>query len=124
MSQSNEKSLVKVLLPEGLLEYFEVKTVDISTGVVNIYLEELNVIPAEFAGQKLTSKGFFEEIKVQDFPIRGKSAFLFIKRRRWLNETNGETVYRNWELVAKGTRLTKDFAAFLKVIHQYQSGQL
>lgn len=124
MLHSNEKYLVKFLLPEGLLDYFEVKKVDISNDVVNIYLEELNTVPAEFSGNKLTSKGFFEEIKVQDFPIRGKASFLYIKRRRWLNEHTGDIVYRNWELVAKGTRLTKDFAAFLKVIHRYQSSQL
>ena len=124
MSHSNERSLVKFLLPEGLLDYFEVKKVDTSGDIVNIYLEELNILPTEFASHKLSSKGFFEEIKVQDFPIRGKASFLYIKRRRWLNESTGDTVYRNWELVAKGTRLTKDFAAFLKVIHRYQSSQL
>jgi hypothetical protein len=124
MTHANEKSLVKFLLPEGLLDYFEVKKVDTSGDVINIHLEELNLLPAEFSGQKLTSKGFFEEIKVQDFPIRGKASFLYIKRRRWLNESTGDTVYRNWELVAKGTRLTKDFAAFLKVIHRYQGGKL
>ena len=124
MSQANEKSLIKLLLPEGILDYFDVKHVSTTDGVINIYLEELNSIPAEFQGHKLTSKGFFEEIKVQDFPIRGKTSYLYIKRRRWLNESTGDTVYRDWELVAKGTRLTKDFAAFLKVIHRYQSSQL
>lgn len=124
MSQANEKSLIKLLLPEGILDYFDVKHVSTADGVINIYLEELNSIPAEFQGHKLTSKGFFEEIKVQDFPIRGKTSYLYIKRRRWLNESTGDTVYRDWELVAKGTRLTKDFAAFLKVIHRYQSSQL
>lgn len=124
MSQANEKSLIKLLLPEGILDYFEVNQVNTVEGVINIYLEELNSIPKEFQGHKLTSKGFFEEIKVQDFPIRGKASYLYIKRRRWLDETTGNTVYRDWELVAKGTRLTKDFAAFLKVIHRYQSSQL
>ena len=124
MSQANEKSLIKLLLPEGILDYFEVNQVNTVEGVINIYLEELNSIPKEFQGHKLTSKGFFEEIKVQDFPIRGKASYLYIKRRRWLDEITGNTVYRDWELVAKGTRLTKDFAAFLKVIHRYQSSQL
>ncbi len=34
----------------------------------------------------------------------------------------GKIYQRNWELVAQGTRMTKEFAAFLKVIHRYQTG--
>ena len=124
MSHSNERTLLKYLLPEGLLDYFELSKVDLINDVFNIHLHEINQVPMEYSKDKLSSKGFFEEIKIQDFPIRGKAAFLYVKRRRWLNETTGETVYRNWEMVAKGTRLTKDFAAFLKVIHGYQSGKL
>ena len=33
----------------------------------------------------LHSKGFFPEIEVQDFPIRGKAVYLRVKRRRWEN---------------------------------------
>jgi hypothetical protein len=120
MSNSTEQVLIKFLLPEGILDYFMVTKVDPFNGVINIHLEELNIPPIEFKDHKLTSKGFFDEIKVQDFPIRGKAAYLFIKRRRWLDETTGLTVNRNWELLAKGTRLTKDFATFLKVINRYQ----
>lgn len=116
--------LLKYLLPEGLLDYFEITKVDLTDNVFSISLSELNIIPLEYASDKLISKGFYEEIKVQDFPIRGKAAFLYLKRRRWTNETTGKIVYRNWELVAKGTRLTNDFAAFLKVLHRYKSRQL
>jgi transposase len=71
----------------------------------------------------LLPKVFFEEIKVQDFPIRGKGVYLFIRRRRWVDK-EGKIYQRNWELVAQGTRMTKEFAAFLKVIHRYQTGKL
>jgi len=30
------------------------------------------------------------------------------------NESSGKLVYRDWDLVAKGTRLTSEFASFLK----------
>jgi hypothetical protein len=45
-----------------------------------------NSIPKEHRQNKLSSKGFFDEITVQDFPIRGHQVYLHIKRRRWLNE--------------------------------------
>lgn len=85
-------------------------------GQYEIYLEEKNIPPTQFSKDKLTSKGFYEEVTVQDFPLRGKACFLKVKRRRWLNETTGQTVSRDWDLVAKGTRMTGEFAAFLKGI--------
>jgi len=73
-------------------------------------------MPQEYLNNKLTSKGFFEEVTIQDFPLRGYKVFLHVKRRRWLNEDTGQVVFRNWDVIAKGTRITKDFAAFLKEI--------
>ncbi|WP_449441411.1 ISAon1 family transposase N-terminal region protein [Sphingobacterium cavernae] len=48
--------------------------------------------------------------------MRGQQVYLHVKRRRWLNQDTGKVVYRDWNLVAKGTRVTSDFAAFLKGI--------
>jgi len=122
--EKQSEELLGLLLPTGLLEYFSVKKVLRLDEEIQIYLEEQNVIPDEYVHDKVISKGFYEEIKVQDFPIRGKAVYLFIKRRRWLNESTGEIVFRNWELVAKGTRITQEFASFLKVISGYQAGNL
>ncbi|POR14058.1 transposase, partial [Flavobacterium columnare] len=55
----------------------------------------------------------------QDFPIRGHKVYLHITRRRWLNEDTRQVVFRNWDLVANGTRRTKEFAAFLKEINRF-----
>jgi hypothetical protein len=107
-----------MILPESISEYFELITLnkDDQKEVMDLYLQEINTIPVEFSTARLTSKGFFEEVTIQDFPIRGYKVFLHVKRRRWLNEDTGQVVYRNWDVIAKGTRITKDFAAFLKEI--------
>ncbi|MDT0688148.1 ISAon1 family transposase N-terminal region protein, partial [Autumnicola psychrophila] len=63
--------------------------------------------------------GFHKEITIQDFPVRGKKVFLHIKRRRWLNKQSKQVIQRDWNLVAQGTRMTVEFAAFLKVLSQY-----
>ncbi|WP_052305764.1 ISAon1 family transposase N-terminal region protein [Pseudopedobacter saltans] len=76
----------------------------------------MNVIPDEYQHNKLISKDFFDLVTLQDFPIRGQQVYLHVKRRRWLNQDTDKVVYRNWELVAKGTRITQDFATFLKGI--------
>ncbi len=38
---------------------------------------------------------------------------------RWLNLETNKVIYRNWTLVEKGTRMTEEFAAFLKEINRY-----
>lgn len=111
--------LLKLLLPEYLVDYFEVITYEKQGEQLHLYFEEKNEFPQEYSGHKLTSKGFFDEIVVQDFPIRGQHAFLHIKRRRWLNHNTNIVVSRNWDLVAKGTRMTAEFAAFLKEISRF-----
>ncbi len=41
---------------------------------------------------------------------------MHVKRRRWMNHTQGKVVTRNWELVAKGTQISSEFASFLKAM--------
>ena len=111
-------ALLKMILPESICEYFELTKLnkDDQKEVMDLYLQEINKIPQEYSNHKLTSKGFFDEVTIQDFPLRGYKVFLHVKRRRWLNEDTGQVVFRNWDVIAKGTRITKDFAAFLKEI--------
>jgi hypothetical protein len=123
--QNQDYNLATVVLPTGILEFFDLSKIFQTDESFHFYLEEKNNIPQEYINQQLTSKGFFEEIKVQDFPIRGKAVFLFIRRRRWRwVDKQGIIVFRDWELVAKGTRITKEFAAFLKVASRYEAGKL
>jgi hypothetical protein len=82
------------------------------------YLKEINSIPKEYRVKKLSSKRFFDQISVQYFPIRGHKAYLYITRRRWLNEETGKVVFRDWNLVEDGTRVTQEFASFLKEINR------
>ncbi|WP_343329009.1 ISAon1 family transposase N-terminal region protein [Polaribacter staleyi] len=110
--------LTKLLLPEILVDYFKLTKHEVKNGELHFYFTELNTIPEEFKPLKLSSKGFFPEATVQDFPIRGKNVFLHVIRRRWVEENSKKVVTRNWQLVAKGTRITSEFAAFLKDISQ------
>ena len=110
------KALLPLIIPEGVSDYFELSGHKKDTTGIHIYLEEINSVPVEYQSNKLLSKGFFDEVILQDFPMRGHEVYLHIKRRRWLNSDTGKVVYRDWNTVAKGTRITSDFAAFLKAI--------
>ncbi len=109
----------ELLLPNGVLEYFEILKVDQTNTDTSIFLQEKNLIPEEFIGRRLVSKGFYEDSKVQDFPLRGKAVYLIVRRRRWIDKDTGDIVFRDWELVAKGTRMTLEFATFLKGISRH-----
>lgn len=110
--------LLKFMLPDFLLDNFEIISALNSEQNLHLYFEEKSKPPKEFDSLELVSKGFLDEITIQDFPLRGKFVFLHIKRRRWTNKTNAEIVKRDWQLVAKGTRMTQEFAAFLKEINR------
>ena len=124
MQENEGLEIAELILPNGILEYFDITKVKQSPTEIDIFLAEKNLPPEEYVHTKLTSKGFFDEIKVRDFPIRGKVVYLLIKRRRWLDESTGNPVFRDWEMVAKGTRMTNEFATFLKGIARYQTGKL
>jgi len=116
---SQEQELLKLLLPEYLVAYFDFIKFEEKEGLLYLYFEEKSSIPEEFSSLALQSKGFHEEITVDDFPLRGKAVKLNIKRRRWTDVKSGSIVQRDWNLIAKGTRMTQDFAEFLKKISRY-----
>lgn len=94
----------RLLLPEGTLDYFTISDVKESSTEIVIYLEEKNEAPQEYSESKVESKGFYDPIVVQDFPIRGKKVYLNIRRRRWVLKDENRYVSRNWKLVAQGSQ--------------------
>jgi len=115
--QESYLGLVRLLLPEGILDYFELSKIVEAIPGLHIYLEEKNLPPTQYKDQKLESKGFLPEIYIQDFPIRNQRVTLCIKRRRWDVKGTGEIVSRDWNVVQQGTRMTKEFADFLKGLY-------
>lgn len=111
------ETLVRLILPAGLLDYFEIiNIIQSAKGQLNIHLEEKNLPPVGYEKPQLESKGFLPETAVQDFPIRGHKVALCIKRRRWEVKASGEIITRDWDLVRKGARMTTEFGTFLKGI--------
>jgi hypothetical protein len=93
----------ELLFPKEMVEYFDLTKVEEVEGTLNFHLKELNLAPTGYLAEQLESKGFLPEIRVQDFPIRGKKVYYHILRRRWRVISSGETISRDWALVAKGS---------------------
>ena len=128
MSTDLNQALIEMILPEGILEYFDIVELDkgdsgkyVYDKTLTILLEEKNKIPEEFKHYKYKASGFMEPRLINDYPIRNMLVTLSVKRRRWDVEIDEQTkkVTRDWNVVAQGTRMSAEYAAFLKEISRY-----
>ncbi len=117
--------LAQAVLPGEILNYFEVVSVESTPREMYIGLdekkrEELTENP------HIESKGFMEAVNVTDFPIRDHKVILKIRRRRWMDTRSGSSfsVPIELDIVAKGTRYSKEFGAFLKETYGDIPGEL
>ena len=121
-----ENSILNHFLPAELLSHFAIVSIQEFGAVASkemfyeISLEENNVIPKHYDASNYESKGFYTEVTIQDFPIRGKAVYLLIKRRRWRQKDNPKQIIRNdYSFIAEGSKLTKELADFLKQTGKY-----
>jgi hypothetical protein len=122
------ESLASILLPESILDLFEVTQVSEShtgkldetgteVGIIHIYLDERDLRAKEW--HDLHPNGFTESRSINDFPIRDRKVVLHVRRRRWLDD-DGTSIQLNHEsLTAEGTSYSKEFAGVLKKIFGY-----
>ena len=121
MNENPYMMLAKVILPKEMTEYFDLTKVrtDEYNGEprIHLYLDEKDKAPDDRTD--LSSNGFYEESCMNDFPIREYRTVLHVRRRRW-KDTEGKSVSKDWQMVAKGTRYSKEFATFLKEFLGYR----
>ena len=109
-----DDKLIKLFFPAGLLDYFKVVSCVDGEDEMLFTLEELNLASEGYQLSALQSKGFYDGGRVTDFPLRGKRCINRIRRRKWLVKSDNSVITRDWNIVASGTKLTNEFAAFLK----------
>jgi len=97
MKDEISTTLLELILPQGILDYFEI--VDFDQGAsgqyvydktLTIFLEEKNVIPEQYKPNKYKCSGFMEPRLINDCPIRSMLVTLSVKRRRWDVEIDGQ----------------------------------
>ena len=112
------EQLASLVLPKEILERFvrvkiETDERDIDAMSMTIYLDErMNTSYQE--SEEYESLGFMDAVSVTDFPIRDHKVVLKLRRRRWKNKQTGESFVERISITEKGTRYSKEFAAFLK----------
>lgn len=107
------------------MDYFDVTNFEVLCNIATkeeflvIEFTEKNELPPGFNPSEYESKGFMESKLIQDFPIRGKSVFLRIRRRRWRHKVSKQILKRDLSFIAEGSKFTQELSAFLKEASGY-----
>ena len=109
------QALAQVVLPTEILDYFSITGIAQIATEIHISLDE-RMNKALSNDAQFESKGFMATVNVTDFPIRDHKVVLRIRRRRWTDTRTGKSfsIPIDLDIVAKGTRYSKEFGAFLK----------
>jgi hypothetical protein len=77
-------------------------------------LDEKTEAPAGYEMLSPEPNGFYKRSCIQDFSVRDHRVKLYVRRRRWIEKTNGTSISKDWEVATHSTRHSKEFAAFFK----------
>ena len=108
--------LLRAIIPDVLIDNFDVVNFEKSDSRFDIWLDEKKVqMREDRQNGSVISYGFGEYRSIQDFPIRGRSTYLHVRKRKWLDKESGEIFSYEWELSEYDeTHLNAEFVSFLK----------
>ncbi len=110
------QALARFILPEDILENFDIVDIEQLGEELHIHLDEQLILPTGYSIDTISSNGFTPQSLIHDFPIRDRKVELYIRRRRWRENETGKSISRELTLTSKGTRYTIGFASFLKEV--------
>ena len=122
-SSFDYEMLVRFMLPNGILDYFEITKIEEEITdekdetatvirILHIYLDERDL--REVTWHDLQPNGFTGSRLFNDFPQREHKVLLHVRRRRWLDKDGRNVILESLPLVAEGTCYSVEFADFLK----------
>ena len=110
------EELLRAILPDVLIDNFDIDHYDKTDTRFDIWLDEKKVqLREDKYNNRVIAYGFGEYHVIQDFPIRGRATYLHVRKRKWLDQDTGEIFSYEWDLSEHDrTRLNAEFVAFLK----------
>jgi hypothetical protein len=103
--------VLRFVFPIEVVDFFDITKAENIDNTLYVFFEEKNIPPSN----GLSPNGFYNESIISDFSLRNRKVLLHIKRRRWTDD-KGNSYSNDFQLVASGTRYSKEFAEFLKKI--------
>ena len=97
--------LLRAILPDVLIDNFDIVNFDKSADRFDIYLDEKKVqLKEDKTNPDIISYGFGEYRTIQDYPIRGRATYLHVRKRKWLDKSSNEIFSYDWDLSELGSR--------------------
>lgn len=112
---SIQSHLYSLLVPQEILNSFEITTIEEKEDDLFIYLlEKDSCLPDK--DLDLVHNGYMNPVELNSFPIVGKRCFLRLTRRKWkVRSFDASPSYTNtYDFALEGTKATKLFGSFLK----------
>lgn len=103
-----------------MVEYYEITgyqelcSVHDKLEYIVVDFTERNELPNGYSFDEYETKDFMSSKLIQDFPIRGKSVYLRIRKRRWRHKETGTIIKRDYSFIAEGSKFTSELSDFLK----------
>jgi hypothetical protein len=106
---------LKLIIPEDILSCFELTKIKEFKERIELTLtEKQELIPPSLLNKQAVLNGYWNPLELQTFPLKGKSCYLKLLRRKW-KEPGGVKSYGNsYQFDTEGTKATREFGAFLK----------
>ena len=109
------KTLLGFVASQVITDHFELVSIKECKDHLILEFEEfVELVPPELSGREINLCGFTNKIELHTFPQKGKSCYLYIKRRKWEDRSTGKTYSNNYDLHQEGMKATDELGAFLK----------
>ena len=108
--------VLRTVFPEVITDNFEFTDYIEQADRLEYWLDEREYMSREdYKKGTVRPYGFTDYKTIQDFPIRGRSVYLHVRRRKWIDRSTGEIFTYDFDgLTESGTKLSPEFVAFLK----------
>lgn len=105
-----------MIVPKEITDNFELIEIVEKTNMITLSFEELTSrIPNPLRGKEVVLDGYLNQLELQTFPLKDKTVYIALRRRRWKEKGDNKQSYSNtYELHKEGMKTTKEFGAFLK----------
>jgi len=110
------KELLNLIAPDVITENFILIEIVENASTITLYFEEKEErIPKELKDKDVVLDGYLNTLELQTFPLKDKTVYIAVRRRRWKEKGRNEKSYSNtYELHYDGMKTTKEFGVFLK----------
>jgi len=115
--QCLEAHILRLLIPEEILECFELdQIIENDDELLFDLFEKEACVPKELQREESVLNGYMNGTTLQSFPQKGKRCYIHLRRRRWKikGSTDTRSYFNEYEFTSPGTMATKLFGAFLK----------